>query len=206
MEVSLLNRRQLGAAILLVCIAAPPGLAVRRRGAKLYPNKETTADMSGVNKVFLGWVDMKEDDYAAHGYPTREIWADHIKEINREFLRLCTMKLAGKTVVGAQDKDDENAEGYDLYLKFSEVMIDYSKYHLYLSIHFIDPNAITETGTLEPKAPNEIGTIPARPYFGNDWGLVNYLKNAMDEISQKIKVEIAGADPQKRRKIPLIRK
>ena len=96
---------------------------------------------------------------------------------------------------GARTRGDENAAGYDLYIKFSDAMIDYSKYHLYLSIHFIDPKTNTE-----------IGSIPARPYFGNDWGLVNYLKNALGEVSQKIKVEIVGGEQQKRRKIPLIRR
>lgn len=171
-------------------------MAVRRRGAKLYPDKETTADMKGMNRIFLGWVDMREDDWAVRGYKSKAEWAPKIVEMNAEFLRLCQVQLVdGKTVVGAKEKGDENAAGYDLYIKFSDVMIDYSKYHLYLSIHFIDPKTNTE-----------IGSIPARPYFGNDWGLVNYLKNALGEVSQKIKVEIVGGEQQKRRKIPLIRR
>jgi hypothetical protein len=189
-------RRLLFAVILLVCIGVQPGLAVRRRGAKLYPDKETTADMKGMNRIFLGWVDMREDDWAVRGYKSKAEWAPKIVEMNAEFLRLCQVQLVdGKTVVGAKEKGDENAAGYDLYIKFSDVMIDYSKYHLYLSIHFIDPKTNTE-----------IGSIPARPYFGNDWGLVNYLKNALGEVSQKIKVEIVGGEQQKRRKIPLIRR
>jgi hypothetical protein len=172
------------------------GFAVRRRGAKLYPDKETTADMSGKNKIFLGWVDMKEDDYAVHGYPTKEIWAAKIVEMNAEFIRLCQMKLTGKTVVAAKNKGDVNAAGYDLYIKFTDVVIDYSHYHLYLAMHFIDP-----------ATNQEIGSLPARPYFGNDWGLVNYIKNAMDEAAQKIKVEIVGGgEPAKKHKIPLIHK
>jgi hypothetical protein len=34
--------------------------------------------------------------------------------------------------------------GYDLYIRFSDVLIDYGKYHLYLSIHFIDPKTNAE--------------------------------------------------------------
>jgi hypothetical protein len=189
-------RRQLFVVFLLVCMGVQPALAVRRRGAKLYPDKETTADMSGKKKIFLGWVDMKEDEYATHSYPSKEVWASKILEMNAEFLRLCQTKLIdGKTVVGAKNKDDQNVAGYDLYIKFSDVVIDYSHYHLYLSMHFIDP-----------ATNQEIGSLPARPYFGNDWGLVNYLKNALDEASQKIKVEIVGGDAQKKHKIPLIHK
>src|ERR1039458_7153514 len=193
MEIPVLRRPQLLAVILLVCIGVQPGLAARRRGAKLYPDKETTADMNGMNRIFLGWVDMKEDDWAAHGYSSKADWANKVAGLNIEFLRLCQTKLiGGKTVVGAKEKGDENAAGYNLYIKFSDVMIDYSKYHLYLSIHFIDP-----------KTNAEIGSLPARPYFGNDWGFVNYLKPALDEASQKIKVEVVGGEQKTKRKIPL---
>jgi hypothetical protein len=187
-------RRQLVAMILFVCVGAELGLAARRRGAKLYPDKETTADMSGMNRIFLGWVDLREDDWAVHGYSSKPEWASQIIALNAALVGFCQSKyLVGKTVVGAKDKSDENVAGYDLYIKFSDVLIDYSKYHLILSIHFIDP-----------KTNAEIGSIPARPYFGNDWGLVNYLRSALEEVSQKIKVEVTGGS-QRKRKIPLIR-
>ena len=188
-------RRQLFVVFLLVCMGVQPSLAVRRRGAKLYPDKETTAEMSGKSKIFVGWVDMNEGDYAAHSYPSKEVWAGKILEINAELLRLCQVKLVGKTVVGAKNKDDVNVAGNDLYIKFTDVKIDYSHYHVYLAIHFIDP-----------ATNQEIGSLPDRPYFGNDWGLVNYIKNAMDEAAQKIKVEIVGAGDPKKHKIPLIHK
>jgi hypothetical protein len=181
-------RRQLVAAILLVCAAAQPALAVRRRGAKLYPHKETAADMRGMQRIFLGWVDLKEDDWAVHGYSNKQEWASNIPALNSAFRYICQSYLAGKTVDGAKQKGDENAAGYDLYIKISDVMIDYSKYHLYMSIHFIDPKTNTE-----------IGSIPARPYFGNDWGFVNYLRAALDEASQKIRVEITGDEHPKKR-------
>jgi hypothetical protein len=188
-------RRQLFVVFLLVCMGVQPSLAARRRGAKLYPDKETTAEMSGKSKIFVGWVDMNEGDYAAHSYPSKEVWAGKILEINAELLRLCQVKLVGKTVVGAKNKDDVNVAGNDLYIKFTDVKIDYSHYHVYLAIHFIDP-----------ATNQEIGSLPDRPYFGNDWGLVNYIKNAMDEAAQKIKVEIVGAGDPKKHKIPLIHK
>jgi hypothetical protein len=189
-----MTRRQF-AALPLAAMAVEPCLAARRRGAKLYPDKEMP-DMAAANKIFIGWVDFREDDWAAHGYSSKTDWATAVTTLNGELLRLCQSKyLSGKTVTGAKQKGDENAAGNDLYIKFSDVLIDYSKYHLNLSIHFIDP-----------KTNAEIGALPARPYFGNDWGLVNYLKSALDEVSQKIKVEVIGAEPQKKRKIPLIRR
>jgi hypothetical protein len=182
--------RQAIAVIVLACVGLQPGLAARRRGAKLYPDKETAADMSGVNRVFLGWVDLKEDDWAAHGYATKTDWAAVVAGLNSQLLGLCQAKsLSGRTVVGAKQKGDENAVGHDLYIKFSDVLIDYNNYHLYLSIHFIDP-----------KTNAEIGSIPARPYFGNAWGFVNYLNAALGEVSEKIGVEVAGGTQQSKRK------
>src|SRR5450755_1119278 len=128
-----LMRRQLFVVFLLVCMGVQPALSVRRRGAKLYPDKETTADMSGKSRIFVGWVDMNEDDYASHGYPSKEVWGGKIVEINAELLRLCQIKLEGKTVVGAKNKGEASLAGYDLFIKFTDVKIDYSHYHIYLA-------------------------------------------------------------------------
>jgi hypothetical protein len=194
MNLLLRFRWQLVALVLLASLAQP-GLAVRRRGAKLYPDKETTADMSGVNRIFIGWVDMKEDDWAAHGYSDKAEWTAAINQLNSELLRLARLKFAGKTVEAAKQAGDENAAGYDLYIKLSDINVDYSKYHLHMSMRFIDP-----------KTNAELGSLPARPYFGNDWGLVRYLKASLDEASDKMKVEVLGNEEKKKRKIPLVGK
>jgi hypothetical protein len=185
-------RRQLLAAILLVSIGLQPAAAARRRGAKLYPNKETAADMKDVTRVFIGWIDFREDDWAVHGYSDKSEWAAAVIALNRKLLTLCQAKyLSGRTVDGAKGKGDENAAGYDLYIKFSDVLIDYSRYHLNLSIHFIDPRTNTE-----------VGVIPARPYFGNNWGFVNYQMAALEEVGQKIAVEVTGETRKSKGKSP----
>jgi hypothetical protein len=96
--------------------------------------------------------------------------------------------VPGRVLTAAKDKGDENAAGNDLYLKFSDVRVDYNNYHLILSIHFIDP-----------KTKTEIGSIPVRPYYGNDWGLKNYLKAALDEVGTKVQVEVTGQAPGKKK-------
>jgi hypothetical protein len=78
--------------------------------------------------------------------------------------------------------------GTDLYIKFSDVRVDYNNYHLILSIHFIDP-----------RTNSEIASIPLRPYYGNDWGLKNYLKAALDEVGTKVQVEVTGEVPGKKK-------
>jgi hypothetical protein len=167
--------------LLLVCIAFPSSLWARH-AVKQYLTKETTVDMKNMNHIFLGWVDMNSDDWALHGYNTKTEWADVIGSLNSEFSRsLQVTYLSGRTITAAKDKGDENAAGNDLYIKFSDVQVDYNNYHLILAIHFIDP-----------KTNQEIGSIPVRPYYGNDWGLKNYLKAALDEVGTKLRVEVAG--------------
>jgi hypothetical protein len=139
--------------------------------------------MSAMRSVFLGWVDMVPEDWAVHGYSDEGEWDSAINRLNNAFQRLSQTKwLSGRTVSGAKDRKDDNAAGQDLFIKFSDVRVDYDNYLLHLSIHFIDP-----------KTNAEIASIPARPYYGDDWGFEKYLKAAMEEVNLKIQVEVTGA-------------
>jgi hypothetical protein len=181
-------KRFIIAATLLVLCAAFPIPASARHGVKRYLTKETTVDMKNMNHIFIGWVDLGPDEWAVHGYNTRTEWSDIIGSLNAAFVSsLPGMYLPGHAIVGAKDKGDENIAGYDLYIKFSDVHVDYDNYHLILSIHFIDPKTNTE-----------IGFIPARPYFGDDWGLRGYLNYALKEVGTKLKVEVTGQAPTKK--------
>ncbi len=172
--------------MLLSCIAFQ--CALHARGAKRYLKKESTVDMSAMKAVFLGWVDMAPDDWSVHGYSSKEEWSSAINRLNDAFHRMSQTKwLAGRTVTAAKDKKDENGAGQDLYVKFSDVHVDYDNYLLYLSIHFIDP-----------KTNAEIASVPLRPYYGNDWGFEKYLRAALEEVNLKIQVEITGEAPKKK--------
>lgn len=174
-------RRWVVMGVLLSIIVLPP-CAEARHKVKRYLTKETTVDMKDMNRIFLGWVDMVPDDWGVHGYASKAEWAGAINMLNNGFQRFCQTKyLPGRTVTGAKEKGDENAAGNDLYIKFSDVRVDYDDYHLFLSVHFIDP-----------KTNSEIASIPVRPYYGDDWGFENYLKAALDEVNVKLQVEIMG--------------
>jgi hypothetical protein len=156
--------------------------SLEARGAKRYLTKESAADMTGMNRVYLGWIDMVPDDWAIHKYSDKTEWASQINILNNYLQRMCQTKyLPGRTVTGSKEKGDENPGDSDLYIKFSDVRIVYDDYYLYVSLHFIDP-----------KTNSEIGTIPVRAYYGNDWGFENYLRAALDEVGVKIQVEILG--------------
>ncbi len=142
-----MKRLVVTAVLLLFCISFPTSLEARH-GVKRYLTKESTVDMKNMDYIFFGWVDLDPDEWALYGYGTKAEWSDVINSLNASFSRC----LAGRTITAAKDKGDENAAGNELYIKFSDVRIDYNNYHLILSIHFIDP-----------KTNSEIALIPARP-------------------------------------------
>jgi hypothetical protein len=179
-----MKRLAMTAALLLLCIFLPASLEARHKVPR-YLNKESTVDMSNMNHIFIGWVDLGVDDWALHGYESKEEWADIIGSLNSSFSRNL---VPGRTITGARNKEDQNASDNDLYIRFSDVRVDYDNYHLILSIHFIDP-----------KTNSEIATIPVRPYYGNDWGLKNYLKAALDEVGTKVQVEVTGESQGKKK-------
>jgi hypothetical protein len=180
-------KRRILIAIVAALMVSQVGLDAGR--PKRYLTKESTADMTAAKSVFIGWVDLGLDDWGVHGYSTKPEWATAVDRLNNVLQRMSqTDWLPGRTVVGAKDLSDQNASAYDLQVRFSDVKIDYNTYQLYLSIHFIDP-----------KTNAELAVIPARAYYGDDWGFVRYLKAALDEVGLKIQVEVLGALQKKRK-------
>jgi hypothetical protein len=132
------------------------------------------------------------DSWGLYDFHSRADWTDDITVLNAGFLRdLQAKNLQGRTVTAAKDKADEGASGNnnDLYIKFSDVQVDYDNEHLVLSIHFIDP-----------KTNKEIASIPVRPYYGDGHNVTEYLKAALDEVGVKLQVEVTGQAPGKNKK------
>jgi hypothetical protein len=182
--------RQLTCAVtlLLLCISFPASLAARNKVPR-YLNKESTVDMSKMDHIFVGWVDLEPDSWGLFDFHSRADWLDDIRVLNAGFVRdLQATYLHGRTITAAKDKADENAAGNDLYIKFSDVHVDYDHEHLVLSIHFIDP-----------KTNGEIASIPVRPYYGDGHNVTEYLKAALDEVGVKLQVEVTG-EPGKKKK------
>jgi hypothetical protein len=174
-------------AVLLLCIAFPTLASAGRHSVRRYLTKESTVDMKDMNHIFVGWVDLGPDEWKLHGYATKDEWTEVIDSLNAAFLSYLRANLPGRTLVAAKERGDVNAAGCELYIKFSDVYVDYDNYHLVLSIHFIDPKSSTE-----------IANIPVRPYYGNDWGLKNYLNMALKEVGTKISVEVTGESGKKK--------
>lgn len=157
-------------------------------GHKKY-SKETPVDMSAMKTIFLGWVDLPAQGWSLWGYQSEKEWADVIADLNHDFQSSCQGQyLAGRKVTVAKDRNDENAAGNDLYIKFSDVNIDHNYYGIRLSIHFIDP-----------KTGNEIASVPSRLYYEKRWFKFQlYMRAALDEVSRKIQAEVTGEPGKKK--------
>jgi hypothetical protein len=175
--------------LLLLCIVFPTSLAARH-GVPRYLNKESAVDMSKMNRVFVGWIDLEPDAWALYGFANKTEWTNIIGSLNATFARsLQVSYLPGRTITAAKNNSDENATGNDLYIKFSDVQVAYNDYHLILSIHFIDP-----------KTNAELATIPVRPYHDDEGDVKDYVKSALDEVGKKLQVEVTNQSPGKKRK------
>ena len=178
-------------------LLAFPTPSLAGHGVPRYLNKETTPDMTSMNNIFVGWVNLNPDEWVLYRHDdtsgilrggnnasawSKADWIDAINSLNSLFQQRCQSQyLSGRKIAGAKSNGDENTMGSDLYIKFSDVRIDYINYQLILSIHFIDP-----------KTNAEIATIPARPYYGNASGITEVLNAALDEVGKKIHVEVTG--------------
>lgn len=150
--------------------------------------KETSADMSGASKIFIGWADLG-DDWKKYGYGSHDEWADVVKDLNAELLAACQKDLPGKTVTAAKQSGDEHAAGNDLFIKFTDVQIDAKSYKVTLAMHFIDP-----------KTNKELAALPARVYPGKGIRFEAHLKSAMDDVGEQIGVEVTGGETAKPKK------
>jgi hypothetical protein len=177
-----MKRFVIPAVLFSLCLALPAPLMAGRHSVPRYLNKEIAPDMKNMNHIFVSWVDMHEEDWGAHGYMSKQEWADVISSLNASLgSNLIATYLPGRNVVMAKSKDEAAPANADLIVKFSDVRVDYDNYHLILAIHFIDTKSNTE-----------IGVIPVRPYYGNDWGLRGYLNEALKDVGIKLHVEVTG--------------
>lgn len=168
-----MKRFVISASLLLLCLALPASLAAK--------NEKPAEDMSNMNHIFLGWVDISLDAYKYLGYETREDWAQVIQKENKGFQEDFQTKMHGRTVVVAKNNQDENTAGNDLYVKFTDATVD-KGYRLHLSVHLI--NLKTNT---------EIGSIPNLVLNGHLCSLTGCIAKDLGVVTEKLEKMINGS-------------
>lgn len=145
--------------------------------------KQQTApvDMKGMNRIFLGWVEMSPDDYHHQGYSTREEYLVVINHANTAFQENCQSKaFSGRTMTAATTRGDQSTAGNHVYVKLSDVVYDH-KYRHHLSVHFIDLKTNTE-----------LGSLPLKTYTAHVCGLEGCMNKELDKVSEELRQEFAG--------------
>jgi hypothetical protein len=142
--------------------------------------------MKNIKTVFIGWVAVNPEDYHMQGYRTKAEYTTTIQNANLAFQKkLQGLKgLSGRTVTAAKDSTDTNADGSDLYIKFSDVQFDH-KYRLHIAVHFVDP-----------KTNNELGSIPLESYSAHFCTLSTCMDKELDEVSSEIGKQLASGASQ----------
>jgi hypothetical protein len=167
-----MKRFVLAAAMTLLCIASSTSGEAH--------STKSSADMSNMNKIFVGWVDLDPDEYRVLDYDTKAEWATVIDNINAYFQEdLKSNYLAGRTLTMAKNKDDVNAAGTDLYIKFTNASED-KGYRLHIAVHFIDP-----------KTNAELAVIPEDRYGAHLCGLVGCMEKEVDKVGELVKKQVS---------------
>ena len=101
----------------LVAIAFTVGCASTFSIVKENPS---SPKLSGYKTIYVGWLDLRENDWKLYGYASKDQWVTAIKTANisvlQEYLK---QDLPGKTITGASSKSDTFSGNSDLYLKFA---------------------------------------------------------------------------------------
>ena len=167
--------------VVAVWVIAVGLLSVTLPASLMAKQKAAPVDLKGMNRIFLGWVDVSPDDYHHQGYSTREEYLAVINHANTAFQEYCQSKaFSGRTMTAAKSKGDESTAGNDLYVKFSDVVYDH-KYRLHISVQFID---------LKTNA--EIGSIPLDTYSAHLCGLEGCMIKELDKVSEELQKEFAA--------------
>jgi hypothetical protein len=167
--------------LFMLCLALPVSMSAKNKKAPAQPS-----DFSNMNHVFIGWVDLNPSVYGSLGYKSKSEWVAAINKANADFLQQCKSKfLSSRTVEGAKDKEDENAAGNDLYIKFDDVVFD-SSYILHISAHLIDL-----------KSNQEIATLTNRRYRGRLCALEGCITKELGEFGEDLSLLINGEKSKK---------
>ena len=145
-----------------------------------YYSKESNINLNKYKTIYVGWVDLHEENWGIHFYNSQEEWKTSINKLNSGFqVRLKNEFLTDKIIKSASYDKREPTEKNGLFIKFSNVKIDYNKYYLYMDLAFID----LETNS-------NLYEIPQCRFYGNAYGFENMLYYALEEAEKLIYREI----------------
>ncbi len=109
--------------------------------------KETpaTKSLSDYKQIYVGWLDLQEEDWQKYEFESKEIWKGEIAKHNNEGVRAYLKEDLGDRVIGgASSKDEAFPTKGDLFIKFKFDRINQthdmwgSADELFLDVEFVD--------------------------------------------------------------------
>ncbi len=100
--------------------------------------------LSGYKSIYVGWLNLDENEWKTYGYGSKNVWASEIRRNNVEGLQVYLREeLPGKALFGAQSKDETYGGKGDLFIKFKIINLEpttgaFRDASLTVDVEFID--------------------------------------------------------------------
>lgn len=102
-------------------IASSIGCATRFSVVKENPS---SPKLSGYKSIYIGWLDLNEDNWKTYGYTSKNIWVLEVKKHNVNGLQeYFKADNPGKTIYGASLKTETYSGKGDLIIKFKLIKL-----------------------------------------------------------------------------------
>ncbi len=138
------------------------------------------------NRIYVGWMDLGENNYAAYGYGTKREWEQEIKSQNIDSLQEYTREYMKRwNVIGANSKTavitrDPNT----LLIKFTHVVLTPGTGQLTCTMSFYDGG----TGKLLKTVHEAPSSVDYNPWGGySNWSFSGKLSNSLSGVAYDIK-------------------
>lgn len=129
----------------VLCLAGAIGCSSAVQVKKETPAAKSLADYQ---KIWIGWLDMRPDDYEKYGFESAEIWRGEIARFNTNGVRVYLKEHIGDRLLGTAETPDATppAEA-DLVIKlpFDKIVQNHDGWggldEMHLTVEMVDPAA-----------------------------------------------------------------
>ena len=141
------------------------------------------------NRIYVGWMDLGEKNYAAYGYGTKSEWEQEIKSQNIDSLQAYTRSYMKRwNVIGADSKTSViTRDPNTLVIKFTHVVLTPGTAQLTCTMSFYDGG----TGKLLKTVHEAPSSVDYNPWGGySNWSFSGKLSNSMYGVAYDIKYNL----------------